>query len=287
MKSKTFKVVGALSLAVVTAVLPGCGAGDNGESSDQVQWDDDSPEMLGTLDQPLCENTDGINSVMTALAVAAGRELGRWLPERDFQWNSSKGMLELSEHAAPRCRGMAPSKACSNLQALLDLQKPEANGKVKFPGNIVLDSNKLKSTLKANWSAQTSCNASSSCNITNHDLRYTHQEDGSCDEKYFFNPFVMGTNTRLSAAETDKLKNKLRFLGYPANKMLNFYLRDGQVSVDPTYGLNEGGSTMVGSCEAACTKFSTASVAGKCCSCNGVNKKYVRATWNASTFLCQ
>src|SRR5262245_54690638 len=53
-------------------------------------------ESIGTLEQPLCENKGGTNAVMTALAVAAGEELGRWLPERDFQWNSSTGRLELS-----------------------------------------------------------------------------------------------------------------------------------------------------------------------------------------------
>ncbi len=94
--------------------------------------------------------------------------------------------------------------------------------------------------------------------------------------------------TRLtSATGADKLKNKLKFVGYPSNKMLNFYVRDGQVSVDPTYGLNPDVTTTVGSCDAACTKFSSSDVSGKCCSCNGLTKKYVRSTFNTTLYLCQ
>lgn len=220
---------------------------------------------------------------MTAIAVAAGREMGRWLPERDFQWNDSTGMLELSPHAYPRC----PNRQCTNTQALLDMQKPAAHGKVTFPGNIKLDSNLLKSKLKSSWKAQKSCNDAGKCNAPNHDLRFLYSEKGSCDRKFFFNPLKMGTSTRLSQSDADKLKNKLRFLGYPENKMLNFYIRNGEVSVDPTYGLNDGASSKVGSCDAACTKVTSSNVSGKCCSCNGSTKKFARSAFNANVYLCQ
>lgn len=238
---------------------------------------------IGTLEQPLCENKGGTNAVMTALAVAAGREMGRWLPERDFQWNGATGMLELSQHAYPRC----PNRQCKNVQALLDMQRPEAHGKVSFPGNIKLDSNLLKSLLKSNWSAQVSCNNAGQCSAPDHDLRFLYSEPGSCDRKFFFNPLRMGTSTRLSLPDTDRLKNKLKFLGYPSNKMLNFYIRDGEVSVDPTYGLNEGATSTVGSCDAACTKFTGSDVSGRCCSCNGATKKFSRSAFNGNVYLCQ
>jgi hypothetical protein len=272
--------------------LMGCAGADFEPTSES---DDDSTalesideaEELGTLEQALCENKGGTNAVMTALAVAAGREMGRWLPERDFQWNSSTGMLELSANAAPRCRTQSPTTLCSNTQALLDMQKPAAHGKVKFPGNITLDSNLLKSQLKTNWNAQMSCNSAGQCTAPDHDLRFLYSESGSCDKKFFFNPLKMGTTTRLSLTDTDKLKNKLKFVGYPTNKMLNFYIRNGEVSVDPTYGLNEGASSSVGSCDAACTKFTATDVTGRCCSCNGATKKYNRSPFNASVYLCQ
>jgi hypothetical protein len=261
--------------------LAGC-AGADFDPTLEPELESMEPE-IGTLEQPLCENKGGTNAVMTAIAVAAGREMGRWLPERDFQWNNSTGMLELSQHAYPRCA----DRQCKNTRALLDMQRPEANGQVTFPGNIKLDSNLLKSKLKSNWNAQMSCNSSGQCSAPDHDLRFLYSEPGSCDRKFFFNPLRMGTSSRLSFADTDRLKNKLKFVGYPSNKMLNFYIRNGEVSVDPTYGLNEGANASVGSCDAACTKFTGSNVAGKCCSCNGATRKFARATFNANVYLCK
>jgi hypothetical protein len=338
---------------------------------------------IGTLEQALCENVGGTNTVMTALAVAAGRELRRWSPETDFKWNTSTGRLELSSTGQSRCGGSsAPAGgnacmdtwnpvnttcaqqesfgnctaswmgtqcaatcgqcsttttvsssctdvppdskytcaqqagwgkcgeswmagkcdvscgrcsvgtagtggSCRNVQALLDMQKPEANGQVTFPGNIKLDTALLKSKLQAAWNDQMSCNASGSCNVPAHDLRFDHVEDGSCDKKYFFSPLKAGTSTFITSSSASTLVNKLRFVGYPSNKMLNFYMRDGKVSVDPTYGLNEGVTTKSGSCDAACSKFSTGDVSGKCCSCNGATKKYGRSAFNTSFYICQ
>jgi hypothetical protein len=237
--------------------LAGC-AGADFDPTLEPELESVEPE-IGTLEQPLCENRGGTNAVMTAIAVAAGREMGRWLPERDFQWNNSTGMLELSQHAYPRCA----DRQCKNTRAL------------------------LRSLLKSNWSAQMSCNSSGQCGAPDHDLRFLYSEPGSCDRKFFFNPLRMGTNTRLSFADTDRLKNKLKFVGYPGNKMLNFYIRNGEVSVDPTYGLNEGASASVGSCDAACTKFTSSDVTGRCCSCNGATRRYARSTFNASVYLCK
>ena len=295
-------------------------------------------ESLGTLEQPLCEDKGGTNSVMTAIAVAAGRELRRWKPETDFKWNTSTGRLELTPAGTARCGSTTTtsgstscvdtwnpvnstcaeqkswgncsaswmgtqcqatcgqcsggttttttSTGCRNTQALLDMQKPEAHGKVTFPGNIMLDATLLRQQLKAGWDAQMSCNSSGSCAAPDHDLKYTHVESGSCDKKFFYDPLRAGSSTWLSATDADKLKNKLKFVGYPTNKMLNFYVRDGQVSVDPTYGLNEGVTSTAGSCDVACTKFSTSDLTGKCCSCNGVSKKYVRSAFNSTVYLC-
>jgi hypothetical protein len=274
--SKTF--VGLIS---ASCWLAGCAGADFDPTADS-ELESMEPE-IGTLEQPLCENKGGTNAVMTALAVAAGREMGRWLPERDFQWNNSTGMLELSQYAYPRC----PDRQCKNTRALLDMQRPEAHGQVTFPGNIKLDSQLLKQLLKTNWSAQMSCNSSGQCSAPAHDLRFLYSEKGSCDRKFFFNPLRMGTTTRLGFTETDRLKNKLKFLGYPTNKMLNFYIRDGEVSVDPTYGLNEGASSTVGSCDASCTKFTSSDVTGRCCSCNGATRRFARSTFNANVYLCK
>jgi hypothetical protein len=301
------------------------------EGEDFVTDDAASSSLeIGTAEQMLCENTGGTNAVMTALAVAAGRELRRWKPETDFSWNSSTGRLELSPAGLSRCGassstcvdtwittkstcaqqksynncnaswmgtqcqatcGQCSSSSggggtCANTQAMLDMQKPEAAGKVKFPGNIVLDPALLRSKLQAAWKDQASCNSSGACKAPAHDLKFDHVEDGSCDKKYFFTPFKEGTTTVLSSTSASELSKKLRFVGYPSNKMLNFYLRDGKVSVDPTYGLNAATTTTVGSCDAACTKFSTGAVGGKCCNCNSSVKSYGRSAFNSSLYLC-
>lgn len=263
--------VGALGVACAGA-----------DFEDVPTFEEELGDEIGSLEQPLCENKGGTNAVMTALAVAAGREMRRWLPERDFQWNYSTGRLELSQYAPPRCA----DGVCRNTRALLDLQKPEASGKVTFPGGILLDSALLRQKLKEGWNAQMSCNSSGACNARTHDLRYHHVENGSCDKKYFFDPFYMGTTSRMSYSDADRLKYKLTFLGYPTNKMLNFYIRDGQVSVDPTYGLNEGATVTAGSCDTAWTKYSTSDLSGRCCNPNGIIKKYVRSSFSTSLYLC-
>jgi hypothetical protein len=59
------------------------------------------------------------------------------------------------------------------------------------------------------------------------------------------------------------------------------------VSIDPTYGLDDDGTTSTATCSAACTKMSATSQAGKCCSCSGTTGTYVKSTINANTYLCQ
>jgi hypothetical protein len=58
------------------------------------------------------------------------------------------------------------------------------------------------------------------------------------------------------------------------------------VSIDPTYGLNDAGSTSTGSCTASCVKIGGSDVSNQCCSCAGKTKAFKRATWNPATYLC-
>jgi hypothetical protein len=59
------------------------------------------------------------------------------------------------------------------------------------------------------------------------------------------------------------------------------------VAIDPTYGLDDQDGTSVGSCQAACVSISAVNVAGACCSCNAVTKKFSKAAWSSNTFLCR
>jgi hypothetical protein len=263
------------------ALLAACGGNDSDIESDAEELE------LGTSEQAWCQNDGGVNGVLAAIAVAGANEMRRWLPTRDFQWNASTGMLELSSYALPRCRDNAATLGCPNTRALLDLQKWEASGKVTFPGNIKLDSWRLRNTLKSYWDTQVACNLAGNCPVDFHDLKFHHTEAGPCGTRYFYDAFEMNTTTPLTAVHAARFSNQLLFLGHPVNPFLAYSVENDRASVDPTYGLTATSTTSTGTCSAACTKISTSSIAGACCSCNGMIKRYSRSAWSTTTYLCQ
>jgi hypothetical protein len=117
-----------------------------------------------------------------------------------------------------------------------------------------------------------------------HELAYASAAKGGCDTNFTFK----ATTTAGGALKyPNQLEYKLAFADIH-RPYINFTnLGNGNISIDPTYGLNPDGSTTTGACTAACTKISTTSVAGQCCSCGGVNKVFAKATFNANTYLCQ
>jgi len=243
--------------------------------------------MLGTSEQALCQNTGGVNGVLAALAVASANEMRRWLPTRDFQWNTSTGMLELSKYALPRCRDIASTVGCPNSAALLAMQNASANGKVTFPGNVKLDSTLLRQTLKKYWDSQVACNNAGNCPVDYHDLKFHHTESGPCGTRYFYDAFEMNTSQPLTAEHASRFSNQLLFLGHPSNPFLAYSVQNDRASVDPTAGLTASSSTTSGSCTAACAVISNANLAGRCCTCSGAMRRFSASTWNASTYLCQ
>ena len=230
-----------------------------------------------------CENTGGVNGVLAALAVAAANEMHRWLPGRDFEWSDDTGMLQLSKWARPRC----PNRQCLNSQALLDLQKPEADGTLIFDGNVRLDGNLLRSRLRAYWDAQLECNLAGNCPVDYHDLVYHHVEAGPCGDRYFYDAFEQGTSTPIDAAQASLFSNQLLFLGHPDNPFLAFAVEEDRASVDPTYGLTESATSSSGSCSAACAKYSASDLSGHCCSCGRNNGRYVTSAFSSFIYLCR
>ncbi|MES1179548.1 MAG: hypothetical protein ABUL62_34850 [Myxococcales bacterium] len=250
-------------------------------------------EAVGSTDQALwCANQDGTNAYMAALAAATGREIGRWLPTRDFQWNSSTWKLELSSYGKRRCE----DRFCFNVQELLNMQNPAANNLVVFPGGDKLNTQILSQRLKATWDRQVTCNnrpdnhKGDDCPTEYHELTLTKIASGACDKMFTFKATATDGTSMLK--QPSQLKNQLTFLGYNTdpnnnNPYLAFQSTASTVSIDPTVGLNEGDATSSGSCSAACTMISSTSVAGHCCSCNGVTKTYSRSPFSASTYLCR
>jgi len=318
MKSTSwFEFAGTLSIAFAAASsVVACGAGNLDDfdgatesvSDDDGAYADESME-LGTTEQALmsCANPDGTNSAMAALAVAAAQDLKRWQPGKDFVMFNTSGQSEASggmQQAIKLTSGSDASGAkgksrcadgkCARVQAILDMQYEQANNKVYFQGSgstkVLLSPAALRSRLVAKLYEQTACdqaakdNDPNACPKEEHVLTFQSSSAGSCDTNFFFK----ATKTTGAALQyPNQLKNKLKFVDQ-ANPYINFQnLGGGVVSVDPNYGLNEDPNTTTGSCAPACTKVSTTSVAGQCCSCGGVNKVFAKAAWSATTFLCQ
>jgi hypothetical protein len=234
-----------------------------------------------------CKNPEGTDSVMAALAVSAANEMGRWQPTQDFAiGNQGFGeILVLSGTGRSRCS----DGVCANTQALLDFQKPAADGQVVFPGNVKLSSVALASRLVAKFRDQQACEmqpsngGTTNCPAEQHKLIFQRSEKGGCDTNYYF---VAKKPDGSPLQYPAQLKNKLLWADR-VNPYINFQSVGEVVSIDPTYGLDDLGDTSTGSCDATCTKISRTSVEGACCSCLGVTKSFKKSKFNAITYLCQ
>jgi len=311
MKSKLFQAAGVLSMAVAT-MLPGCSAGSVDELGDEYGDEEmmsvDDTLELGTIEQGVmsCTNLDGTNAAMAAFAVAVAQELGRWQVGKDFVVVKSNGtapgtsglMETLALSSGSDTSGAKGSSRCTNgcpnINAILSWQYTQANNKVYFQGSgslkTLLNPSALASRMVAKYREQGTCDAAArdgdatQCPVEQHKLTYVSAAKGGCDTMFTFN--VKRTDG-LALKYPAQLKHKLRFADV-TNPYINFTpLANGDISIDPTYGLNPDGTTSSGSCTAACTKVSTTSVAGHCCSCGGVNKAFAKSTFNANTYLCQ
>ncbi len=236
----------------------------------------------------VCTNTEGTASTMAALAVSAAMEIGRWQPSKDFtigKQSNNEEILILSAGAKARCS----DGVCANTQALLDFQKNEASGKVQFPGNVLLNSAALRSRLVAKFRDQVGCEmqpsngGTTNCPVEEHTLTFQRSEKGGCDTNFFF---VARKPDGSPLQFPGQLKNKLLWADR-TNPYIGFQSVGEVVSIDPTFGLNDRGSTTTGACMAACVKIGSADVAGDCCSCNGSARTFRRSVWSSLTYICQ
>jgi hypothetical protein len=254
-----------------------------------------------------CTNPDGTNSVMAAFAVAVAQELGRWNASKDFVQNNTSGQSESSggmqqaiklasgsDANGPIGKSRCSDGKCAKVQALLDMQYDQYNNKVYIQGTgstkVLLSPAALRSRMFAKWNEQKACDQNArdgdnnSCTKEQHVLKYVSSAKGGCDTNFTFS--VKGT-TGAALKYPNQLKNMLRFADQ-TNPYINFQnLGNGNISIDPTYGLDDDLTNTTGSCTAACTKISTTSYAGACCSCGGATKKFAKSPYNALTYLCQ
>jgi len=113
---------------------------------------------------------------------------------------------------------------------------------------------------------------------------FNSQTPGACDTIF---TYTATSTTGGALLYPNQLKNKLLFYGGTSNPYLAFTNTGTTVSIDPTYGLDDTGTTSTGTCTAACTKMSLTNLAGQCCSCSGKTSTFVKSTTSSTTFLCQ
>jgi hypothetical protein len=124
--------------------------------------------------------------------------------------------------------------------------------------------------------------SNTNCPVEEHKLAFTRSEKGGCDTNFFFKATTpTGTALKYPA----QLKNKLIWVDQ-YNPYVAFQSVGDVISIDPSYGLNEDPTGTAGSCAATCTKVSSQSVVGQCCSCNNASKKFTKAAWSPTTYLC-
>jgi hypothetical protein len=239
-------------------------------------------DEIGQNQEALCANGDGVNSALAGLAVAAAKELRRWQSSRDFYVDSSF-RLALTSTGKARCS----DGRCWNTQAILDLQRAPF-GSVKF-GSVTFNADNFRSRVVSEFNEQKICEArtgtgDANCPAEEHLLTFKSQQPGACDTLF---TFTATTPTGGALRSPAQLKNKLIFAGYPENPYLAFSSSASTVTIDPTYGLNESGSSSAGTCMAACVRMSSVDASGQCCTCGGRTLRYSRSTFNANTYLCK
>jgi hypothetical protein len=263
----------------------------------------------GTTEQGImsCANPDGTNAAMAAWAVLVAKDLGRWDASRDFKMITTSGMSETSpgrqqaialasgsDAKGPIGKSKCADGKCARVQALLAMQYDNMNGKIFFQGSgntkVQLNPAALRSRMYAKWQEQVACDKNqkdtdvNACPKEQHALTYVSEAPGSCDTDF---TFAAKSTTGTALKSVNQLKNKLRFADM-SNPYINFKnLGNGNVSIDPTYGLGDDKTQTSGSCSAACTRISTTSVVGQCCSCGGATKTYKSTTLAPNVYLCQ
>ena len=263
-------------------------------------------EEVSTIQQALvCSNDQATFAVLASMANAAARDLRRWLPKRDLQWNSTTSKLELSAFGRARCPlNSSGVKECRTMNSLLALQNDAAQG-LQFAGQP-LDVGVLRSRLFAYWDRQRTCfdrpdnGSGDDCPAELHDLVFSHSAVSSTTcaggQDFWYHAYYAGTSTNLAPADAAQLKNQLIWAGGPDNPFLAFDQVSGDVKIDPVEPPAGGGGSGGGSCTVATNCLpqigkcdatnNPQTVVGSCCVCCGQNRTW-RPSLMAGWFVCK
>lgn len=286
------------SVAIITAVLgfasvplSGC-AMDTGEgvqtkmqesnargrppSTNDTAVADDVETTAATSDTS-CFTNSGINPMKAALAVAMATEIGRLDAVADLQIVNGAVALKDTTKSTCSSRGFG---ACPNTDAILSMQQNSVNNSIC---QTVFNATTFREDLKASFDRQSSHENDLKQNNPGalpgaHELWQVGMTSnaGACGVHYDF----AATGTKLN-----NLAARLVFFGGTDNPFIAFMSSNTTISIDPTGTMNGTTSTSSLTCTSGCYAYTT-SLIGACCSCNGNQGTFRRATWNPSMVYC-
>jgi hypothetical protein len=230
-----------------------------------------APEMTAEDSAAVCENPEGTNAAIAALAVAISQELHRWQITSDFYVYTgyqNQRMLGLTQAGKNACGGSCP--LTENILAFQDVRMDQ---KIVFNG-VKLSSWSFASRLVSGYEKQVTCKQGGWCPFEwNHMFGYNPAttQPGACDTLFTFTvtkPGSMGGGP-LTQAQINSLNNALVWTAANGpNPYIAFQAAAGTVTIDPAGNLNPPGQT-TGS--EICQKASLTNLNGTPCTCAAYN----------------
>jgi hypothetical protein len=218
----------------------------------------------------VCENPEGTNAAIAALATAMSQELHRWEILSDFyvyRGYNNQSMLGLTQAGLNACGG-----SCPLTKEILSYQDTRMDQKIVFNG-VKLSSWSFASRLVTGYENQRVCQTAGRCTYAFHTFGYNSAttSPGACDTLFTFTvgrrPSMGGG--ALTAAEVAGLANALVWTtGNGPNPYIAFQSTASTVTIDPTGNLNPPGQT-TGS--EICQKVSLSNISGTPCTCAANN----------------
>jgi hypothetical protein len=219
----------------------------------------------------VCENPEGTNAAIAALAVAISQELHRWQITSDFEiyrGHNNQAMLRLTAAGRNACGG-----SCPLTENILAFQDSRMDQKVVF-GTNKLSSWSFASRLVTGYEKQVTCQKGGWCAFEkNHMFGYNPAttKPGACDTLFTFRvskPGSMGGGP-LTQAQINGLNNALVWTAANGpNPYIAFQAGAGTVTIDPTGNVNPPGQT-TGS--EICQKASLTNIGHTPCTCAANN----------------
>jgi len=229
-----------------------------------------APEMTAEEKSAVCENPEGTNAAIAALATAISQELHRWQITTDFyvyRGLNYQSMLGLTQAGLNACGG-----SCPLTSEILKYQDARMDNKIVFNGTK-LSSWSFASRLVTGYENQKVAQSAGRAPFPQHMFGYNSATTtpGACDTLFTFTvskPGSMGGGP-LTATESAQLSNALIWTtGNGPNPYIAFQSTANTVTIDPTGNLNPPGQT-TGS--EICQKTSFTNINGTPCTCAAFN----------------